>query len=277
MSKTGGDDIFRFDLAFPGMRALINDSVAEFDGKHFVLTPDDVIVHNGTAWQSIADNKIRDQLFGSIDNSQLRMVQVKTVHHKSEVWIIYPDFTNVDSENALVWNWKSGAWGFKTIPPTRQMCTLRPEDDTNWDAEVRAWTEYPMLASSSNKIYESSTTTNADGSAPTHVWERTGIVLGDWKDDQFLRNVMPHMTSRIPVTVSVGHQRAPNDAVVWDSVKTFDPIDPGQNIEVHCRAPGPYHALRVESSASATSGDGPLWKLYGFTLEHTGQGARGKL
>jgi hypothetical protein len=271
MSKTGGDDVYRFERAFEDLRLLISDCVCEFDGKHFMLSPDDMLVHNGAQVRSVGDRKVRKFLFNAINGDALVRLQVEAVPHRSEIWIFYPEGAEVD--RVLVWNWLTESWSFRTVPSIRQACLLRPETGATRDGEFQAWAEYPHGGSSDANIYEFDAVTDASGAAPSCHWERRGMVLGDWPVHTFIRRIQFRMTSRIPVTVSVGHQMTPNGAITWDAVRTFDS---DTDVEISCRSGGRYHAVRVESAASAVSGDGPLWSMYGMTIEFEEQGDRGE-
>ena len=270
MFKTGGDDIYGFEAAFPNMRALISDCVCNLgDGRHLVVTPDDVLVHNGVDVSSVATGLIRSRLFGALNGAALVQVQAEYLPLREEAWITFPEGSTVDT--ALIWNKVTGSWSERQIPSIRQLARMRPESVTTRDGDFLTWAEYPIAGSSDNDIYELDTVTDAAGVAPTCYWERTGLSLENWTTHSFIRRIHLRMDNRIPVTVKVGYQMVPNGAVTWEATRTFDADTEKQ---ITCRVGGFLPAIRIESSASAPAGEGPLWRFYGATIDYETQGSR---
>ena len=56
----GGNLVFSFKKLFNDTGILTRNCVQEFEGKHFVVTQGDVIVHNGVSKQSVATNAVKN-------------------------------------------------------------------------------------------------------------------------------------------------------------------------------------------------------------------------
>jgi len=275
-SRTYGDDVFAFDSLFSDGRALITDTVVEFNGQHFCLTEGNAWVHNGVEIQSVINNKIGKRLLGEL-NDALSKVHVFKNWHRKEIWCCIPTGTSSYADRAFVWNWETGAWSERDIPDLVQVATLRLEDASQ-DGRFFQWAEYPVAASNDGVIYELDTMTTANGADPTCYWEKKGISLGDWRTATHINRIRLRMQSRVSVTVKVGHHDTPDGAITWDTTRTFDP---DSDYKIDCHSGGRYHAIRIESNTSpvaAYTGEqaagNAIWSLYGMTIDYVEQGDR---
>lgn len=274
--KTYGDDYLAFTGLFESIRALITDSVVEFNGRHFALTGDDAIVHNGVDKDSVIDGWIKGRMFKEL-NDKLGKVHVFPNHGRNEIWICIPTDAATVADKAYVWNYKSGGWSERDVPNLNQADSMRVADASQ-DGRWFPWAEYPIGASSDGNVYELDTMVGAAGVAPACYWERRGISLGDWRTGATVTALRLRMQSRVDVTVSVGHHDTPNGAVTWDTSRTFSP---DSEYKLDCNAGGRYQAIKVESDslpAGAYSGEQAagwaLWSLYGMTIDYVPHGTR---
>jgi hypothetical protein len=74
MSYVGGNTVFSIRKLFPNIGMLSKNCAAYFEGKHFVVTNDDVIIHDGNTYQSIIDGKNKKYLFNNI--SEILLVEL---------------------------------------------------------------------------------------------------------------------------------------------------------------------------------------------------------
>lgn len=282
--RTGGEDVFSFDPLPIDVRALIQDCVVPFRGKHFVLTRDNVVVHDGVNVDYIANGQVRGRIFGDLNNDYLNRIYCFHVPIRNEIWVCYPTGTSPSANEAMCWNYETGRWGHRYLPSARQLCLFRPEENGQ-DFNFFRWAEYPAAASADGNVYELDTDTDVNGVAPACYWERRGISLTDPNEHSFIRRLVIKMRNRVPVTVKVGHHNDLDGAITWDATKTYDPNPNGNSdIEITARVGGRYLALRVESEASASyaalatnDAASALWSMYTpIWFEHEDTGDRGR-
>ncbi|WP_442498795.1 hypothetical protein [Methylobacter sp. sgz302048] len=116
MSYVGGTKIFSIVKAFPNIGMLAKNCATHFKGKHFVVTNDDVIIHDGFTYQSIIDNKNKRFLFTSINSSALQRTFVVPNYARSEIWICFATGVSTFPDQALVYNYEENTWTRRVLP-----------------------------------------------------------------------------------------------------------------------------------------------------------------
>lgn len=99
---------------------LAPDCVCEVEGGHFVVTQNDIILHNGTSKKSLASNRVKDKIINEVCQVNPLATKVHLHQDKKEVWILYvgPGMEK-DSwacTKAAVWNYEYDTWSFRAIP-----------------------------------------------------------------------------------------------------------------------------------------------------------------
>ena len=125
MQWVGGSQTFTFRRLFNNFGALAPRCVASIDGRHVVLSKDDVFVHNGGSFDPVAYGKIRRELFNAIDSTNYSHTFLAVNRPAHEVWVCIPQglksdgFTANDEGTcglAYVWNYRTGQWGKRELP-----------------------------------------------------------------------------------------------------------------------------------------------------------------
>lgn len=114
---SGSGSIFNF-ARLVGIAGMASQQCAiDLGGKHFVLTNDDAVVHDGRSIASVAERKIRRYLADSFSTSvSMPRVHVAKNQAAKEVWCFFPGSGTTDMcYKIFVWNWESGHWGYKQI------------------------------------------------------------------------------------------------------------------------------------------------------------------
>ena len=70
MEFVGGTVIFKLHNVFADAGGINQNCIQEIEGKHYVFDRDDIYVTDGNTRTSICDGRVRDYLFGGMDNSQ---------------------------------------------------------------------------------------------------------------------------------------------------------------------------------------------------------------
>ncbi len=128
MFFVGGQDIWDYVKVFDNKGAINSNCSIEVNGQHFVFGQDDIWRHDGTAPTSIADQRVREFVFGSIDLS--RSFRCFVAHNPvlKEIHFCYvsgdghtkfPGYnqSGIDGCNRqAVYNYAQDSWTFDDIP-----------------------------------------------------------------------------------------------------------------------------------------------------------------
>lgn len=109
-----------FKKLFNDSGILAPECVVEVEGGHFVVTQNDVILHNGASKKSIASNRVKNMLINEICLVNPIATKVHLHQDKKEVWILYvgpgEPKESFACTKAAVWNYEFDTWSFRTIP-----------------------------------------------------------------------------------------------------------------------------------------------------------------
>lgn len=147
MDYVGGTMVFNFRKIFSDSGILAPNCAVEFEGKHFVVSEDDIFVHNGSTRQSVATGRVKDYLMGQISSNNFDATRVYAYPSKKEIWIAYVSDGNTSDgitsertyacDKAAVWSWQYDTWSFTDLPFVFDIgLGISPETDTRvWDDE----------------------------------------------------------------------------------------------------------------------------------------------
>lgn len=120
MQYIGGNSIFRFSKVFDNTGVMGVNCVAEFEGNHFVVSRDDIFVHNGSTKNSVVSGRVKDKLITEITSANPESTKVFAHNTAKEIWICYSTLGVESGElyttKAAVWNWEFNTWGFYELP-----------------------------------------------------------------------------------------------------------------------------------------------------------------
>lgn len=188
MEYVGGILIFQFKKLFSDSGVLAPECAVEFEQKHFVITRDDIFVHNGSSKQAVASGRVKQYLIDEISSVNPLATKVFAYTPQKEIWITYvgPGQTKQDGDSnsdiqwtcnkCAVWNWEWDTWYFTDIPASFDMNMVAPpdlttpeweelgEEDDWWDSpkwEQYQWSELgkdfikriPYIASPDKALY----------------------------------------------------------------------------------------------------------------------------
>ena len=272
MTFVGGNNVFSFRrLSIPGL--LAQDCAVEFRGGHFVITQNDVIVHDGQTYKSVVDGKNRDYLFGNIDTDNLSQCFVAHNEPEYELWVCYPQKGSNRPNKALVWNYVYNTWVERDLPGVNHIAVgAKPgvietfdgsagiafDDDTGVFSSKAYQFSNTAMVGAGDSLWQFEDGFTADGAPITVALERVGLDIGDSSDAHFIRRIYPVMEGA-PVNFYVGSQNAPNDVVRWHGPFRFDP---SSDYQINCFVRGRLHALKVVSEV------GSPWLLERITVEY---------
>ena len=280
MTFEGGQSIFGFRQLFSDVGIVGRHCVKDFDNKHFVVSEDDVFIHDGQTKQSIVDSQIRDELFNSIHPDYKARTFVAADREKNEMWVCFvsnTNSTNAFADTAYVWNWRNNSWSKRDLPYTSYIAwgvveyvsTTDWTESGDWDTDNDAW-DSPLkpsllLASpSATKVYVLGSNQNAGVSYRAWV-EKANMHLG-MSATKSVSKIIPRVSGTGALDFYVGSEMKPHEGTVWKGPYSFTP---GTHSEIPVRATGNYIGIRAEST------DDKTWSLDNVEIHWKPMGNRG--
>ena len=293
MRFIGGNNVFAFDQLFSDFGLLSTRCVKPLpDTRHFCVgsfLTADIVIHDGNTKFSVVDKKVREAVYGEIDETTYNRSFVAPNYLKDEMWFCYPTSGATYPTKAMVYNWKSNTIGFRDLPGVSHIAFGISNDSTlaftydgmgptdtydsatgslTYDARSYSPTSYTLLMTdaTNQKIYQAETTNTEDGSNMTVFLRRTGIdlaglgnsgIVADYHVMKELVGVWPKVKNG-PVNVNVGIAQTPDGPYNWSGIITFDPTF---QYKVDCRLNGRYLAVEFSSSGNVD------WTLDGYSLD----------
>ena len=99
--------------------ALSTKSVAEYDGRHFVVGKNDIYSFTGNPAdiKSLCDNRTRVYFYDNLNPSYLDKTFVLANHRENEIWINYPTIQSTTGEcnESLIYNYRDDTWTIRDL------------------------------------------------------------------------------------------------------------------------------------------------------------------
>lgn len=265
------------------------DCAKEFNGIHFVVTSDDVILFDGNSIRSIAEGRIRRWLFSNIEPQAIGLVRVVKNQRSREMWVFFPSLGSSVLNMAAVWNWQYDTWtimddvqSFRSV--SQQMFVesgatgVWDTDTGTWNSDSQPWSgETPIESVVSGRFLGGSISPTPkvmhyDRSLPStskSVLERVAIDAFANRDGSIVRDptrrklslgVWPYIetSNNQQFKIRLGSHNRPEEAVNWGVDKVFSV---GSVDKVDDYREGRYLAVHIEDVP------GSDWRLVSFGLE----------
>jgi hypothetical protein len=256
MAYTGGVYVFAFRDISSIFGLLSKNSVVEFFGKHFAVSNDDIIVHDGMNIESVLTDKLKREIFNNIDTTYYANSFVVPNYNKDEIWFCYPESGYSSCTKAAIWNYKTSAWSFRSLPSVNFISNgIAVVGDSTWDADSDTWdsdsTEWDsrsynptvrkLLGTTTTNVAEYDSGYTCCGTSYTSSITKEGISLGE--QDMIKRVKSVYVKGKGAMNVYVGATMNQNDAVIWEGPFA---IVPETDAQIRCRVTGRYHAIKFE-------------------------------
>lgn len=287
MRLAGGEEIFAFDTFLDTSGVLCPRAVAlTGDGlRHFVVTQDDVIVHDGITATPVFSKKYRKYLFSQMSTDYYADTFCFSHPKKKEMWLCYVGQGSLIPNLAVVWNYETqtiseveidfsaAGTGLYQVPDTETWATVVG----TWATITRRWSQSvseAVLVAAPTKVLRLEVGNTFDGVNPTVTLQRTGLSLqgkkrsggpiGDYTQRMLVVRVWPRLHGSGPVSIRIGGQDNPEDTIRWTDQAIFTP---GTQKFVDLITEGGLIALELQTSADVS------WRLEGYKLDgnRTGQ------
>lgn len=307
MEHSGGQEIFRFRKVFNEGGIINHNCAIEVEGKHFVFGVNDIYVHDGTSKQSIADDRVKDFVFRTMN---VKMSDRFFVHHNpnlNEVLFCYvsgdPDVKFVGPtrcNKAAVYNYSNNTWGFMDLPNVASMTsanldqvmtyanatmsyekiggTYYGQEDSYQSHNVAVSAPLTTGGITASKLYGLDPMDNGslayeldtEGYASAYV-ERIGLDLDDVGGDlvgfKLLRRIYPQVTIYRSIPLQI--QVGASETPSGNVVwDEKQAFDPYTNYKIDTRVSGRYLALRFFVDTPAD------FEISGFDADVTTAGRR---
>ena len=107
----GGKKVWDYRLIYTNQGIYGPKCVSEFNGNHFIIGTDDILVFDGQSIRSVADKKTRRDLFNVLTHDMRARINIGVDSIRSEIHVLYPsnkELQGVDRD--LVWSWEDETW-----------------------------------------------------------------------------------------------------------------------------------------------------------------------
>jgi len=123
MEFVGGTFIMNFRKLFNDVGIINQNCAVEIEGKHYCFGTDDIYMHDGSSFQSIADERVKTFIYKGLNNSRRDVCFVKHNQLLSEIYFCYnssDDYVAYTSSarcnRAAVFNYRKNTWSFMDLP-----------------------------------------------------------------------------------------------------------------------------------------------------------------
>ena len=288
MTLVGGVFVFNNRPVFATVGALARNCVVEYRGRHFILTDGDFVTHDGLTVTSLADKKVRREIFDKMDGDNFANSYIAISPSRSAIAICRPLAGEEFPSEALLFNLDDGTWGHQLLvpnePPARtgtphifeglvdsgsDLETTWDAKTTTWDTDGTRWNEDAFSRIENHIVFADpgglklqgfGFGTDQDGTPLEAIAERTGITLGDPKRRKFVRRVWPRFYGGAgnEIEIEIGAHDFPDQEPTYSDPQTFV-VDSDRTVTVDVS--GFYLAYRFRSVG------GINWQLPSFELE----------
>ena len=282
MSYIGGQYIFQFNRLPGDVGALSRGCVASTPVGHVVLTPGDVVVHNGQGPQSIITGKMRRWLFSAMNTTYYKRCFLAVNLPKNEVWICFPEAGQTACTKALIWNWIDTTFSvrdlanatYATLGQAAITTTETWDSDSNvWDADATTWTQADTppsetrmyICTTGPKILQADSGTSFAGTTYTSSLEKTGLALDDTSSVKTVRSIYPRIdgTTGATMYIQVGGAMDVEGPYTWSDAVTYTI---GTTYKADTFASGRFIGVRIYSTASIS------WRVKSFDIDYVKRG-----
>lgn len=273
----GGIFIYKEGKVLGTSGALNRNCIAEIDGQHFVLTGEDVVIHDGFQATSVMDKQTRRELFATIDGTNYIYSFVFKNPYYNEMWVCYPTTGQSVPNRALIWNWVDKTCTFRELPSVNHAAVGKIDvtggetwasDSDSWDSDTTLWSNdgatlsvsRVLMATNDTHFYELDESTQFAGVAISAYMERRGLSFDAPERRKTVRNIRPRITGTAggTVLVYVGSADDPYSDPTYQSPVTFT-IGTSVDCPVFCS--GRYIAIKF------ASGTAQSWRLDSYEVD----------
>jgi len=277
MNYTGGPYVFSFRKMLGTSGIMNRNCVVEFDGYHFVLTDNDMIVHDGNTATPILDKQVRRDVFREIDSDARNVCFVMKNPFFNEIWVCYPSVGHTSCDKAVVWNYRDRTVSLREVPnvyhgaygQVDEAITEPWSDDTEvWSADTTKWNEganvpgniRTLFASADDELYLIDA--GGEGRPTSSYLERTGLTFGAAERRNLIKGIRPRIAGSEGATIKIKVGGSDSNPYAPPTYSTAVDFTIGSDIREDMLVDHRYLAIKFENNDSAEE-----WRLDSFDIE----------
>ncbi|MCG7979906.1 MAG: hypothetical protein N0E58_17465 [Candidatus Thiodiazotropha endolucinida] len=232
MDWVGGEWIFHFRRRFSNLGALGRNCVVAIERQHFVLSDNDVVLHDGMNIVSVLSNKVRRWLFRHLNEAHRSSSFVYHNPASHEVFVFFPMDDSAVPNMAVVYNYRTDTAAIRTFEGGVHHAASVP---------VAGGVLDNVLASGAGLQRLAATSAVASGSK----LERIGLTLGALHRRKLVKRITPLVDGEPggKIRVSVGAQSDPWSPPAYRS----EVYEIGQTFSVPVERAGRYFGVKFEN------------------------------
>jgi hypothetical protein len=267
----GQPGIFKFRAGSRTIGAVGPNAVIEIDlqgVRHLIVGNDDVVINDGVSTRSIADNRIKNYLANSIDETNAGNAFIINDVNRKEVWVCVPETGSQFATIAHVWDRARDNWVTRDLNQVRYGTTGYVLDNTPsdvwdnavgvWDTDTQLWNAgndgaiQRVLTSEALELYLEDST---DVTSVTSVLQKLDMTFDDETLDKLTQRVYIEGSGRLTnIQFRLGSRDSTDEPIVWGNYVTRQ--SHGKPYEVH----GKFISLEI----TITSTD--IWTIDRVTI-----------
>lgn len=268
----GRPDVYSVRPLIRSQGALGPHCVKELGTRHIVVGTDDIVLTDGINVQSIAENRIKNYLSNSIDETNAQNAFVMRDANKKETWVCVPESGSLFATVAHIWDERRDTWTTRDLEQVRYGTSGYVIDGTTdatwdadseiWDSDISAWNQGTtgavahLVLSQENVLYVEDT---VDLVSITGIIAKYDLVLGDDDEQNYLvQRVWISGTGLgySAVEFRLGKRQSTDESITWSDFRPRE-VDGaayeicGRYISIEIRAVGtlPWTVNRFEIEA----------------------------
>ncbi len=276
---SGDEFVFRSRLLTKYRGILALNCVVDIGGRHIVIGRRDIYIHDGIRFQSIAQDRVLNAIFGSIDADFYEYTYLAHNEADFEVWVCCVESGETTPKRRWIYDYQNDRWSKADIPQAWFMAQGLGDQTgiaEEWDDETTlAWSSEIVLDWNASLYDPTSVTLGAalhtdeiiiynesdteKGVAISASLERMDLDFGETDDWHEVQALYPRMTGNA-VTIFVGSQDRIGGPITYDAGTSFDPVS---DYVIYPMVSGRRHAIKIT---------GDVFSIDGLSIEYTGGG-----
>lgn len=280
----GAPYIFRFQRLPGSVGLMARGCVVDTPQGHVLLTPNDVVMHNGQGMTSIANAAVKNYIFDNISSTVAKRSFVTFNPAKNEVWVCFPKEGSATCNAACIYNLIDRTWSIRTLANVTYAAVGQVSSSIvtyTWGTSSGAWSSYSptvwnandntkvqtqVLMSHSTPLLSLVDSGNTDfGETIAASMTRSGMHFDAPQAVKTLRSIYPRIDGTLgdKVSIQVGSAMYADQPPVWNTAQNFF-IGKAQKLDTFCS--GRFLSIKFSNASSNP------WRIRSFDVDYVASG-----